>query len=446
MGIPEDYQGRHFYHFTHIDNLDSILKNGFLSTNTKDQLGLQHINIAAESIQGRRSLMDVTCGSKGKVHDYVPFYFASRNPMALALVNSKNFDQIDLIYFAVPIAKLIEDHVVFTDASANTAIPPNFYNNPENLDELNWKAIESKKWSNSDDTWKHQRMAEALIHETVPPDWIEYIIVWNKKRKEIVENCFKSNNLSCPKITYEPKKGNYFYYTKFALGRGDESLVTGPNQLKNLLDSAIEGINKYRTKVTTFNYPNIESLLAAIEEDFTCLEELKGIYKLETINDVHDENVSDHTVRVKNNLEGEKFFEDLNDPEKQLVQLAAYLHDIGKGPAKKWKDGKQPSYPDHPADSLKLLVRILIEDIKDLSEESIEILCKLVAYHDLLGDIVGRNRNQKELFSIFKTEEELSMLIALSLADIKSIDENWFNNLQDAIPQIIKEFKQNLKC
>ena len=47
------------------------------------------------------------------------------------------------------------------------------------------------------------------------------------------------------------------------------------------------------------------------------------------------------------------FINDLEEKEKQLVKFSAYMHDIGKGPASKWPEGKQPAYPDHPADSLK---------------------------------------------------------------------------------------------
>ena len=73
MAIPEEHRWRFFFHFTHLKNLDSIIKNGILSTNLKNAKGIQHVNVASESIQARRNEMDVECGLKGKVHDYVPF-------------------------------------------------------------------------------------------------------------------------------------------------------------------------------------------------------------------------------------------------------------------------------------------------------------------------------------------------------------------------------------
>lgn len=95
-----------FFHFTHIKNLDSIIKNGILCTNIKNARGIQHENVASKGIQARRNDMDVTCGPKGKVHDYVPFYFTSMNPMFLSVINRKNQDQPFMIFSVYQLIKL----------------------------------------------------------------------------------------------------------------------------------------------------------------------------------------------------------------------------------------------------------------------------------------------------------------------------------------------------
>ncbi len=56
------------------NDLDSIIKNGLLCTNEKNEKGIKHKNIANMTIQERRAGMDVPVGPGGKVHDYVPFY------------------------------------------------------------------------------------------------------------------------------------------------------------------------------------------------------------------------------------------------------------------------------------------------------------------------------------------------------------------------------------
>ena len=156
--IPANHKERFFFHFTHMNNLESILKHGILCTNKKDELKIKHFNVAANTIQERRSSMDVTCGPEGKVHDYVPFYFTAVNPMFLRLVNTKNVDQHLMLYFAISIDKLLGKNCVFTDASANTAIPPNFYSNPDDLDKLDWSAIDSRKWKCANQDEMHRRM------------------------------------------------------------------------------------------------------------------------------------------------------------------------------------------------------------------------------------------------------------------------------------------------
>lgn len=445
MEIPKEHEGRYFYHFTHIDNMDSILKNGFICTNEKDRLGLGHTNVASESIQCRRGEMDVTCGPKGKVHDYVPFYMASTNPMLLAVAHSKNVDQIDIVFFAIPIEKLIEDSVVFTNASANTIVPPNFFDNPDELHHLNWDAIDSRKWGNISNDWKHQRMAEVLVHGSVPLDWIEYIIVWNEGRRNLVNKSFDTYEVAKPKITYSFLKGRYFYYTKFALNRPKETLITGPKQLARLYLNIVNAIIEKRKKRKKFKFKSIASMISAIDKDFSAVEELEGIFELETINDFHQENVSDHTLKVVANLKDNDYYNGLNDCDKEIVKFAGYFHDIGKGPAGKWANGKQPAYPDHPADSLKLITRVLADDIENISDDALKIICKLVGYHDLLGDIVGHGRNISELFGIIDNERELNMLIALSIADIEAINSDWCFNLELKLPDIVDKVKEKLE-
>lgn len=42
--IPEEYANRYSYHFTHVDNLESIISNGLISTNEKNSKGISHVN------------------------------------------------------------------------------------------------------------------------------------------------------------------------------------------------------------------------------------------------------------------------------------------------------------------------------------------------------------------------------------------------------------------
>lgn len=447
MTIPAEFKGKYFYHFTHIENLESIVKNGFLSTNEKESKGLKHTNIAYESIQHRRSEMDVTCAPNGKVHDYVPFYFASTNPMLLSITNRKNIDQPFLIFFAISIDKILDSNVVYTDASANTAEPPNFYNSPNDLDKLDWTAIDKTKWGSANDDERHKRMAEALVYKNVPLDWIDRIIVWNEDFKKETIRIFKENNKAIPKVGFSPFNWRHFYFTKFHLNRGNETLVTGPYFLKNQLKKTIKQVQENRETFdhSTSKFLSLDDALAKLETDFSLIPELEGIFELETDNSVHNDNVSDHTKKVVENLKGEKYYEGLSKDDRKIVLLSAYLHDIGKGPKSKWKNGIQSAYPDHPADGLAMLKRILSEDFQEISKNQIEKICLLVGYHDLVGEIIGKGRSKQELFDLKIDVNDLNMLIAISIADVSAINLIWKLRMNSELSTFVEDIIEKIK-
>lgn len=441
MSIAAKYKHKYFFHFTHIDNLDSILANGLLCTNEKKAKGLEHFNIAADSIQERRSTMKVTCGPKGTVHDYVPFYFCSINPMVLSILHTKNVDQSDIIFFAVPVEKILEEGVVFSDASANTDIPPNFYSEAEDLDKLDWTEIGKKSWGKGADAERHKRMAEVLIHKKLLIEDVDAIVVWNKETSSQVQKLLDKYKKTGIEITFSPYKDYYFHFTKFMFkDRDRETIVTGPKDLKHLYHAVIEDIFKKRkTLKPEYPYKDIRDCIEKIDEDFCCINELKGIYGLETKNDVHNENVSGHTLSVVEELEKLPYYKSADEIDKDILKLAAYFHDIGKGPKSKWKDGKQPLYPDHPVDSLKMVHRILIEDIEKITKYEIKMISLLVGYHDLIGEIIHKGRDIQQLFDVIENEDQLNMLSAINLADVAAIELAWKMTYNMRFPGIKKE-------
>jgi len=424
-------RSRYFYHFTHVSNLASIIEFGLLSTNQKNLLALPHRNIAAGGIQERRSEMQVTCAPKGTIHDYVPFYMCVRNPMLLSVLNKKNIDQQEMIFFALRFDKISSQKMVFTDASANTVVPPSFYNDVDDLDKLDWELIDSQRWGTKTKDEMHRRMAEVLIRDKVTIDMVDTIIVWNKSYKKEVLEIFEKSGCEAPDVHYSPLgttlKFNFFY-TKFSIGRPDESLITGPSWLREYFNSAVKTIKKNRSEAETgkkYLFVDIQDALKKIAKDFTIIPEMAEIYKLATDNTMHKENVSDHTLSVLDNLTASRYYKSMDDTDRGVLAISAYLHDIGKGPKSMWKNEIQQNYPDHPADAPKMLERILVEDFEYLSNYEIRKICLLVTYHDLIGEIIGRGRDKQQLFDLIRDEKELQMLSALNYADVAAINEDW---------------------
>lgn len=430
---------KYFYHFTHLDNLESIILNGLLCTNKKNELGIGHYNIANHSIQQRRAQMEVICEDGqhyGCVHDYVPFYFSTRTPMLLSLINQKKIDQPEIIYFGLKTELISERNLIFSDGSANQSNPPNFFKKIENLDKLNWKLINSKKWG-YDLEERHSKMAEVLIND-FHFSYIDHIVVFNEYSKNRVNEILgKHNIIHKPRVEFEPVEGNFFYYTKFSQeNKKKENLVIGPKSLKRCYDNINIEITQERKKIDQFKNKSIEELLNKLSQDFCYLDETAGIYKLETKNDYHECNVSDHTLQVINNLKSNHFFGELDKHTKNILLLGAYLHDIGKGPHDKWPDKIQPQYPDHPYDSLLQCKRALIEEVEELSEEDIRILTLLVGYHDILGDLSKDCRNTIELKNVITNDNDLHLLYILSQCDILSLNKAWHDNLCSKFEEI----------
>lgn len=276
--IPKEHQWRFIFHMTDIRNLDSIIKNGLLSTNNKESLGIKHQNIANLKIQERRDLKDIPCGPKGKLHDYVPFYFSSMNPMLLGVINSKNYDQQLIIYLCIKIQRLDKDDAFFSQASLNTTEDSEIYDNCERLKELNWELIDSRKWSYKNKDERHQKMAETLIKDKVRIDEIDAIVVFDKYIKEKVERIFKDNNIKPPKICYSFGLDMYhkyaFYYTKFFLNSNQKrsSLITGPKLLYHLYKNLLKEIKNKRAELKSFKYTSISDFINALDIKFDSIE------------------------------------------------------------------------------------------------------------------------------------------------------------------------------
>lgn len=93
---------------------------------------------------------------------------------------------------------------------------------------------------------------------------------------------------------------------------------------------AVDKINIKKYQSRSKRFKNIKDMIDKINHDFCVLPELTGIYELKTDKQVHKQNVSDYTLLVVNNVYYNRYYNQLNDADKRVVVLAAYLHDIGK--------------------------------------------------------------------------------------------------------------------
>jgi hypothetical protein len=188
------------YHITHLNNLPLILQHGRLYCNSqRAQLGIQHINIAHQTIQDRRAATRVPLPPGGVLHDYVPFYFAPRSPM-LYVIHRGNVEgytdgQFPILHLVSTAEAVQTDGLpfVFTDGHAIKAYTT-FYNALTDLDKVDWQIMRAHYWHDTveDGDRLRRRNAEFLVHESVPWTMVDEIGVMESEIAEKVTRLLAS--------------------------------------------------------------------------------------------------------------------------------------------------------------------------------------------------------------------------------------------------------------
>ena len=198
------------FHFTHLDNLAAILREGALLSDTVVAERALLANEAGDpEIKERRRNQPVTCPPEGVVADYVPFYFAARSPMMYKLhrggVPSFTGDHRDLVYFVSDVGRVVASGVPFAISDRNAAKAyAEFANDVTVLGDLateaprsgfiDWPLMRATQWSNTpeDGERMERRMAEFLVHGEVPFELLFGTAVSSEAHRAKVEQMFAS--------------------------------------------------------------------------------------------------------------------------------------------------------------------------------------------------------------------------------------------------------------
>ena len=169
------------YHITHVDNLPSIAALGLLCDREVARGTLFH-SIAHDEIKQIRAETEVPCGPGGTLDEYVPFYFAPRSPM-LYTINQGNVASVAdgqtwIVHLVLSADDLMgAQECVFTNGHAIMDLS-DFFTDLANLSELDWTAVNSRKWGSyydpTDET-KRKKQSEFLARTTVPWEQVRRI-------------------------------------------------------------------------------------------------------------------------------------------------------------------------------------------------------------------------------------------------------------------------------
>jgi ssDNA thymidine ADP-ribosyltransferase, DarT len=186
------------YHITHIDNLTSLADDVLWSDAERIRRKLKCTVVGMSEIKRRRlEELEVDCHAGTKVGNYVPFYFCPRSIM-LYLLHMGNAPgvtyqggQQPIIHLQADLSRVLkwaEDEGrrwAFTNINAG-AYYARFFDDPAQLDRLDWKAIAATDWRDPDA--KEGKQAEFLLEEYFPWELVELIGVINAAVAKQVED------------------------------------------------------------------------------------------------------------------------------------------------------------------------------------------------------------------------------------------------------------------
>ena len=209
------------YHIVHVDNVASIVRDGFLWPDSKMVKSAGHAVIGNTDIKANRLMLPVSCHSWTSVGDYVPFYLCPRSVM-LYVISKKNHQNLafkdgqDLVVHleadmrsVVNWATSTKRKWAFSDINAASRAA-DFFCDLNQLGQLAWATITSNQWSSDRD----HKMAEFLVHEGFPWHLVERIGYLNKSLSAGQNEVMHKINQAVGLAAHRPKieKQNGWYY------------------------------------------------------------------------------------------------------------------------------------------------------------------------------------------------------------------------------------------
>jgi hypothetical protein len=165
------------YYITHIDNIASILKDGVLSHKLVESKGVKFTPIYDADIVSNRQSRQVT--DNKNLWDFANLYFQPRNPMLYRVLDERNKDEIAILEISPIVLNLPGVFVSIGNAASTLS---DIFQAPEGMASIHkmWDTIDSDWW-NSQDGSKRKIMAECLVPDSIPPQYIHSIYVANNK-------------------------------------------------------------------------------------------------------------------------------------------------------------------------------------------------------------------------------------------------------------------------
>lgn len=191
------------YYITHVNNLKSILEQGILSHARVEEQGVPFTPIYdAQIVSNRRNRL--TPNGKS-LWQFANLYFQPRNPMLYRVMNEKNKKDIAIIGVN---PEILNRSDVFLSTGNAASEPSEILSVKEGVSAIapTWKIIQSEWW-NPDDGSKRKIMAECLVPDCIPPEYIHTIYTFNHQMADMLRTELQSTNVAIvpePHMFFQP--------------------------------------------------------------------------------------------------------------------------------------------------------------------------------------------------------------------------------------------------
>jgi ssDNA thymidine ADP-ribosyltransferase, DarT len=204
------------YHFTHLDNLDSILEAGrLICDNEVQELGLLSCETADSELKLKRRTFPMPVSTGGVLGDFVPFYFAPRSPMLLKLATGRvaNYSggQDPLVFWVIDIDQVMASGrtCLATDGHPVARLSRFLEDRQSIEDGVDWEVMALDFWNDTDADGdrERRRQAEFLVHSSLDLRLTLGVGVRNQAVVDAVNDKFLAAGRDLP-VHVRPK----FYY------------------------------------------------------------------------------------------------------------------------------------------------------------------------------------------------------------------------------------------
>ncbi len=165
------------YYITHLDNVPSILKLGILSHRRIEEEHIAFTRIYDDRIVARRHERMTPDGKS--LWDYANLFFQPRNPMLYRVISEKQKDHLAILAIRPQVLDLPGVLIATGNAAHHLSQVLPLEEGLEALAEI--RSVLKSDWWKEEDGSKRKIMAECLVPDGVPPEYIYSVYVASER-------------------------------------------------------------------------------------------------------------------------------------------------------------------------------------------------------------------------------------------------------------------------